>query len=548
MTSERLGSPGDPGRIGPYQPTERLAHGEAADVWRARRVDGGLNVVLKRVLPSWSARAGVREAFIDAVKDAVPLHHDHLVQLLDFGETDQGLYAVFEAIEGPLLTDVLTGGGPLSPSKAKDLALGLLRGLAYIHQCANPFTNQPLVHGDVSPRNVLIDRHGRARISDIGFARLVHEGRLPGKPAPILPRYVAPEVRGGGVGLSPRSDVYGAGRVLEDLIRATKGPPDILLVEAARQATAEHPDARFANARLMLESLTPALPTPLPVTPASAGGPRAEVRIPKAAQEFLNRRYRAMAELHRTEDTYLYKVRDRTLDQVVALKLRLLDFDRDDAQRRRFEREMRLARAIRHPNVAKLHHLEDGEGFAFYTMEFAAGRTLSQRIGDGGLAIDEALSVFRQLAAALGAIHGEGLVHRDLRPDSVAVTPEGRAVLFDFGLMREEGQELSIAPPGAWTGLPLYTAPEQDSGRAADHRSDLFSFGAILHEVLTGAPAFKAPTEVAVYLKKRKGVERPTHELQPACPPEISQLVRDLTQAEPVSRPVSAAEVLARLG
>lgn len=219
-------------RAGPYDLGETLASGEAAEVRRGRRADGGLPVIIKRVRPEWSRRPGVGEAFVEAIKDAAPLHHRHLVQLLDFGEDEGGRYAVFEAIEGPVLANELISGGRMPADRVRRIAVGLLKGLSYLHRCANPFTGAPLVHGDVSPPNILIDAHGEARLADIGFSRLVHEGRLPGKPAPLLRRYLAPEVMASGVGLSPRSDVFGAGRVLQDLLAATHGPPDLLLAHA----------------------------------------------------------------------------------------------------------------------------------------------------------------------------------------------------------------------------------------------------------------------------------------------------------------------------
>lgn len=267
--------------------------------------------------------------------------------------------------------------------------------------------------------------------------------------------------------------------------------------------------------------------------------------MPRLAREFLTRRYRPMSELYRTDDTYLFKVRDRQLDQVLALKLRLVE--EDDVRRARFEREVRLAKSIRHPNVAKVHHLEAGPGFALYTMEFAEGVTLRQRLDQGTVPVQTSLRLFSQVAAGLAAVHAAGVVHRDLRPDSVAITHEGRAVLFDFGLMREEGHAMSIHPPGAWTGLPLYTAPEQDSGKPADHRSDLFSFGAILYEALVGSPLFQAPTEVAVYIKKTRWPPPPASEARQGVPPAVSELLAELVHPDPAHRPATMQPVLSRL-
>ncbi len=247
-------------RLGPYVLDDRIASGEAADVWRAHRGEGGLPVVLKRLLPPWTDRSSVRETFLEIIKDALPLRHVHIVPVLDFGEVEGFCYVAFEAVDGlPLLVSLHGPDAGLEPSGALAVAQGVLRALAFVHGASNPFTGGRLLHGDVSPQNILVDSTGAARLVDLGFARVVLEAGLPGKPSKPIPRYVAPEVRAG-ASLSVRADVYGAGRVLEDL--APHCDPEVrrALREVAAVACAVEPGQRYEDARAMLEALTASVP------------------------------------------------------------------------------------------------------------------------------------------------------------------------------------------------------------------------------------------------------------------------------------------------
>jgi serine/threonine-protein kinase len=199
----------------------------------------------------------------------------------------------------------------------------------------------------------------------------------------------------------------------------------------------------------------------------------------------------------------VYRARDTTLGREVALKLLPRELSSDPERLRRLEREARLLASLEHPSIAVLHSLEEADGLRFLVMELVPGPTLAERLHRGPVPLAEALAVGRQMAEALEAAHDRGVVHRDLKPGNVKVTPDGRVKLLDFGLAKaltEAGSDVASKPDGETTrdgvilGTPAYMSPEQARGEPVDRRTDIWSFGCCLYETLTGRRAFAGKT------------------------------------------------------
>ena len=199
----------------------------------------------------------------------------------------------------------------------------------------------------------------------------------------------------------------------------------------------------------------------------------------------------------------VYRARDSKLGREVAIKVLPEEFTQHSQKLARFEREARLLAALNHPGIATLHGLEEAEGKPFLVMELVEGETLAERTARGPLSVNEALTISQQIAEALEAAHEKGVIHRDLKPANIKVDAEGRVKVLDFGLAKAfadevpEG-ELSASPTlsrdatraGVILGTAAYMSPEQAKGRAVDKRTDIFSFGIVLYEMLTGKRAF----------------------------------------------------------
>jgi serine/threonine-protein kinase len=199
----------------------------------------------------------------------------------------------------------------------------------------------------------------------------------------------------------------------------------------------------------------------------------------------------------------VWKALDTHLEREVAVKI-LPDVFAGDAERlARFEREAKLLASLNHPNIAAVHGLDEDGGVRFLVMELVAGEDLSQRLERGPLAVEEALRVGLQVSEALEIAHENGVIHRDLKPANIQLTPTGDVKVLDFGLAKAfevtgPSSDASMSPTmtsagtmaGAILGTAAYMSPEQAHGRAADRRADIWSFGCVLYELLTGKQAF----------------------------------------------------------
>jgi eukaryotic-like serine/threonine-protein kinase len=202
----------------------------------------------------------------------------------------------------------------------------------------------------------------------------------------------------------------------------------------------------------------------------------------------------------------VYKARDTRLDRDVAIKVLPQSLARDAAALARFEREAKAVAALSHPNILAVHDFGTSGETTYAVMELLEGESLRQRLSDGALPTRKASEIAREIALGLAAAHDKGIVHRDLKPENLFITKEGRVKILDFGLARQLGllesgdtHSPTAAPgtePGTVLGTVGYMAPEQLRGQAADHRSDIFSFGAVLYEMLAGRRAFHGETAI----------------------------------------------------
>jgi Tol biopolymer transport system component len=200
----------------------------------------------------------------------------------------------------------------------------------------------------------------------------------------------------------------------------------------------------------------------------------------------------------------VFQAHDTKLGRDVAIKVLPEAFAHDPEKLSRFQREAKMLAALNHPNIATIHGLEDSSGKSYLVMELVPGDTLAQRIKrDGAVPIEESLAIAKQIAEALEAAHEKGIIHRDLKPANVKLTPEGKVKVLDFGLAKAFSDDPSTADmsnsptlsmaatmQGVILGTAAYMSPEQAKGKAVDKRTDIFAFGAVLYELLTGKPAF----------------------------------------------------------
>jgi hypothetical protein len=258
----------------------------------------------------------------------------------------------------------------------------------------------------------------------------------------------------------------------------------------------------------------------------------------------------------------IYKAHDARLNRFVAVKVLSAANAGDPERRRRFIQEAQAASGLNHPNIITVHDIVNEPEGDYMVMEYVSGKTLVDLIPKGGLRPPQALKYGVQMADALSVAHSAGIVHRDLKPGNVMVTDSGLVKVLDFGLakltdngpashMGDNTQTIAEAPltvEGSIIGTVSYMSPEQAQGKKVDTRSDIFSFGVVFYEMLTGARAFSGDSALSTLSAILRDEHRPMIEIAPDVPPQLELLIGRCLRKNPDERWQSMKDVLAALG
>jgi len=244
----------------------------------------------------------------------------------------------------------------------------------------------------------------------------------------------------------------------------------------------------------------------------------------------------------------VYRAEDTNLSRDVAIKVLPEQFTQDPQRLARFEREAKLLASLNHPNIAAIHSFEHADDVHFLVLELVPGETLQERVAKGPLPVEEALEVCRQIAEGVEAAHEKGVIHRDLKPGNVKVTPEGKVKILDFGLAKAFEDEIPAADisqsptlteemtrAGVILGTAAYMSPEQARGEEVDKRTDIFAFGCVLYELLTGRKAFGGKTVTDTLAKVLEGVPN-WNALPNNTPWRIQELLQRCLSKDPDDR------------
>jgi serine/threonine protein kinase len=251
----------------------------------------------------------------------------------------------------------------------------------------------------------------------------------------------------------------------------------------------------------------------------------------------------------------VYRAHDTQLEREIAIKALPEEFARDADRIARFEREAKLLASLNHPNIAAIYGLEQSEQTPFLVLELVEGETLAERIAAAALPVEEALKIAFQITEALEAAHERGVIHRDLKPGNIKITPEGKVKVLDFGLAKafagsDSSSTLSNSPTltinatqqGVILGTAAYMAPEQARGKKVDHRSDIWSFGCVLYEMLTGHPVFRGE-EVSDILASVLARDPDYTKLEARLHPAVRKLLLRCLDKDPRNRWQSAGDL-----
>jgi serine/threonine-protein kinase len=265
-------------------------------------------------------------------------------------------------------------------------------------------------------------------------------------------------------------------------------------------------------------------------------------------------RYEIIEKLGKGGMGEVYKARDSRLDRIVAIKVMPPTLASNAELRSRFEREARSISILNHPHICTLYEFASYQGNDFIVLEYIEGETLASRLEKGALKLDEALRMALQIAEALDAAHRRGIIHRDLKPGNIMLTKTGTKLL-DFGLAKfraevsaSHGEQLpsrtiTMTTKGVIIGTLQYMAPEQLEGKDVDSRVDIFAFGAILYEMLTGRRAFEGKSSATVIAAILEREPAPVSSLVPVIPPYVDRIIRTCLAKEPENRWQTVSEL-----
>src|SRR5712675_1771460 len=255
----------------------------------------------------------------------------------------------------------------------------------------------------------------------------------------------------------------------------------------------------------------------------------------------------------------VYRAKDTRLDRTVAIKILPAHLSSDPLRKQRFDREAKTISSLNHPNICVLHDVGQQDGIDYLVMECVEGETLAKRLEKGALPLEQVLKYGMQIADALDKAHRSGVVHRDLKPGNIMLPPTG-AKLLDFGLAKPAvplttgatltaaaQQTTPVTQQGTILGTFQYMSPEQIEGKELDGRSDIFSLGTVLYEMLTGQRAFSGKSQLSVASAILEKEPEPISTLKPMTPPTLDHAIRRSLAKEVEKRWQSAADLAGEL-
>jgi serine/threonine protein kinase/tetratricopeptide (TPR) repeat protein len=592
-------SPGDP--FDRYLVETLLGKGGMGEVWRAvdPKLDRRIALKILSKTDPFDPRGGeARSRLLREARAAAALDHPNVVAVFDVGEVGETPYIAMELVEGVTLREFV-GDARVSARRRMTWMLEIGRALAAAHK-------RGIVHRDVKPENVMVRGDGAIKVLDFGIARRVrvspteasaHAASVvtrDGEPVGTL-MYMAPEQLEGGW-IDARCDQFAWGIVALEIFRGAHpwGSPTLTPVSlvdailhgeaapiegngdvpegfarAVVRAIAKKPEDRFASMDELLATLDEErLPTlrpraTAPMAFASTSGPLTLGESPRSRPPFVPgavvaERYEVVSFLGRGAMGEVYEARNRETGLHVALKMVRADRTGERQVLARFKREVELAQRVNHPNVVRVldvrTHFEgaDREPSLVLAMELLRGDSLAEHLRRRGAMSDtEARPLAEQMGRALGAAHSAGIVHRDFKSDNVFLERAGRkvrAVVTDFGLSRAMSPDLASDPTlsrdVALLGTPAYMAPEQITGGHVDARADIYAFGVVLFELVTGRLPFAGDTPLETAMMRLSQRPPSPRALVPALDPSWDAAIMRCLAREPHDRFTTTADVL----
>ncbi len=546
--------------INHYRIVEKIGAGGMGEVYLAEDMSLNRKVALKFLSSHLCQDADCRARFKREAQAAAKLNHPNIGTIYEVGEFNGRPFFAMEYVEGLSLRELIENGS-LTDERAVDLAIGICEGLSKAHQTG-------VVHRDIKPGNILLDADGRPKVVDFGLAsiegydRLTRTGSIVGTVHYMSPEQVRGEVT------DHRTDIFSFGTmfyemltgklpfpgemhaaVMYSIVNAEPTPlsahrDDIRepLDSVIAKALQKDPDSRYQSFRELIEDLQGDS-----VTTISAGIKRkAVVVFPFERFGTVISHYAVIERIGEGSTGEVYLAEDTELQRRVALKFLPPHLSVDANFRARFKREAQALARLTHPSIVSIYEVSEFQGRPFYAMEYVQGQFLKNLMRDRKLPVEQIIDIAIQLCEGLSKAHQAGVVHRDIKPANILVDVDGRAKISGFELAIVQGGE----PPSnvdSSSGMNSYMSPEQARGEEVDYRSDIFSFGAVLYEMLTGSRPFREETNAETLPANLHEQPVPLETLRPELPRKLNGIVLKALAKNPAERFQSMKDMICEL-
>lgn len=498
-----------------------LGQGGMGQVLKARDRQLQRIVAIKKLVHGALGDEEARARFLREARLAAQLNHPNIATIYDIFDSEGEAFIVMEYVEGETIRDRVARG-PLPLATVMDLAIQIASALAAAHQ-------HNVIHRDIKSENIKIRPDGQVKVLDFGLAKRIRSVdptveetvqaesiwiTQPGFAAGT-PGYTAPEQWKGGQ-VDGRADIFSFGVVLYEMITGRAPFPGQSVIEritatmhndpepvtqyapvpgqlerVVKKALAKDPNHRYQSMTELLRELEL-------LRQQLSSSPEPATLVVEAAPVTLAGRYRLVAELGQGGMGKVYQAKDLKLDRTVAIKELHRGVLTDERARARFLREASLLAQLNHRNIATVHDIIEEGQQVYIIMEYIEGERLLDKVKRGPLPAEEAYRYALEVAEALAEAHRRRIIHRDIKSANIMITTSGHAKVLDFGLAKqmaqasvsETGQTETMAAELTGTrvtfGTPKYMSPEQRLTADVDERSDIFSYGVVLCEMLTG--------------------------------------------------------------
>ncbi len=508
-----------------YEILETLGKGGMGEVLKARDVQLKRLVAIKRLLPEALGDKEAQGRFLREARLAAQLNHPNIATIYDILDSGEEAFIVMEYIEGETLRERISHG-PLPLETVFDLGIQIGSALAAAHQ-------QDVIHRDIKSENIKVTSTGHIKVLDFGLAKqmlkvdqtieetvraesvfMTQQGFAAGTPG-----YTAPEQWKGGQ-VDGRADIFSFGVVLYEMITGQSPFPGKSVIERitatmhndpepvthyasvpnrvehiVRKALAKDPARRYQSMAELVGELEA-------LRQQTVDAAIRDVTARQPAPATLASRYKILIELGEGGMGKVYQAKDLKLDRIVAIKELRRGILSNDTVRARFLREASLLAKLNHRHIATVHDIIEEDDRIFIVMEYIEGERLLDKIKRGPLPPAEAYQHALEMAQALEHAHGKHIIHRDIKSANIMVTLSGEAKVLDFGLAKQiisssqlpVGHSQTVAAELTETritfGTPKYMSPEQRMTADVDERSDIFSYGVVLCEMLVGEVSY----------------------------------------------------------